>query len=227
MEKTLFVLKNVRKIYKVGEVEVPALRDVSLKVKEGEFVAVVGRSGSGKSTLLHIMGCLDKPTQGSFYLEDEDILRASENRLAVIRNRKIGFVFQQFNLLSRMTALGNVETPCIYAGMRRRGRIEKAREALRKVGLEEERFFHYSNQLSGGQRQKVAIARALINDPAIVLADEPTGSLDTRSGDEILTIFQRLNEEGKTIILITHERYVAQFARRTVHLKDGRIIEEE
>lgn len=211
----------------MGEVEVPAVRGISMKIKKGEFIAIIGPSGSGKSTLMHILGCLDKPTKGIFYLDEEDILKASENRLADIRNDKIGFVFQQFNLLARRSALENVETPSLYAGKSRGERIRKARESLAKVGLEEKRFSHHPNQLSGGQRQRVAIARALINDPDIIFADEPTGSLDTRSGDEILEIFQQLNKEGRTVILVTHEKYVAQYANRIVHLKDGQIDSEE
>jgi len=226
----------------MGEVEVPAIRGISLEIEKGEFIAIIGPSGSGKSTLMHILGCLDKPTKGIFYLDEEDILKTSENRLAAIRNNKIGFVFQQFNLLARRSALENVETPCLYAGKSRRERIRRARESLAKVGLEEKRFSHHPNQLSGGQRQRVAIARnqlsggqrqrvaiarALINDPDIIFADEPTGALDTRSGDEILEIFQQLNKEGRTLILVTHERYVAQYAQRIIHVKDGKIDSEE
>jgi len=226
MKKILFGIKNVKKIYKMGEVSVPALRGISLKVERGEFIAITGPSGSGKSTLMHILGCLDKPTEGIFYFDGKNILEASEDNLAEIRNKKIGFVFQQFNLLGGMNALENVETPCIYAGVKKDKRIKRAKELLNKVGLEEERFSHHPNRLSGGQRQKVAIARALINNPALLLADEPTGSLDTVSGDEIIKIFQNLNKEGKTIILVTHESYIAHHARRIIHLKDG-LIEED
>ncbi len=227
MKKPFIQANNIWKIYYMGEVEVPAIRGISLEIKKGEFIAIIGPSGSGKSTLMHILGCLDKPTKGIFYLDEEDILKTSENRLAAIRNDKIGFVFQQFNLLARRSALENVETPCLYAGKSRRERIRRARESLLKVGLEEKRFSHHPNQLSGGQRQRVAIARALINDPDIIFADEPTGALDTRSGDEILEIFQQLNKEGRTLILVTHERYVAQYAQRIIHVKDGKIDSEE
>ena len=223
MKRPLFYLKDVKKVYKMGDVEVPALKGINLTIEKGEFVAIIGHSGSGKSTLLSIMGCLDKPTEGKFFLDGEDVLKVSDNRLAIIRNQKIGFVFQQFNLLPRMTALENVEAPCIYAGIKRSERIKRAKELLERVGLEKERFYHYSNQLSGGQRQKVAIARALMNNPDIILADEPTGSLDTHSGDELMKIFVQLNEEKRAIILVTHEKYIADFARRIIHLKDGLI----
>lgn len=227
MKKPFIQANDIWKIYYMGEVEVPAIRGISLEIKKGEFIAIIGPSGSGKSTLMHILGCLDRPTKGIFYLDEEDILKTSENRLAAIRNDKIGFVFQQFNLLPRRSALENVETPCLYAGKSRRERIRRARESLGKVGLEEKRFSHHPNQLSGGQRQRVAIARALINDPDIIFADEPTGALDTKSGDEILEIFQQLNKEGRTLILVTHEKYVAQYAQRIIHVKDGQIDSEE
>ena len=227
MKKLLFGIENVKKIYKMGEVSVPALRGISLKVERGEFIAITGPSGSGKSTLMHILGCLDKPTEGIFYFDGKNILEASEDNLAEIRNQKIGFVFQQFNLLSGMNALENVETPCINPCKSYYLIIVPFVCPINKIGLEEERFFHHPNRLSGGQRQKVAIARALINNPTLLLADEPTGSLDTVSGDEIIKIFQNLNKEGKTIILVTHESYIAHYAKRIIHLKDGLIQEDK
>jgi len=225
-KKEIMTLEDIHKQYKMGDVIVNALSEVSFTIKEGELVSIMGPSGSGKSTLMHIIGCLDKPTSGRYILDGDDVSKLNDNRLANIRNKRIGFVFQQFNLLSRSTALHNVEVPLIYAGVGRRERLRRSRETLTKVGLGD-RMKHRPNELSGGQRQRVAIARALINNPSIILADEPTGNLDTTTGDEILKIFQQLNEEGNTVIIVTHERYVAEHASRIIHLLDGRISNKE
>jgi len=219
-------LENIVKIYRMGKLEVPALVGVNLRVEEHEFVAIMGPSGSGKSTLMNIIGCLDRLSGGRYVLDGIDVSSMGDNDLAEIRNRKIGFVFQTFNLLPRMTSLRNVELPLIYNAVPRRERRERAMEALRKVGLEN-RALHRPNELSGGQRQRVAIARSLINNPAIVLADEPTGNLDSRTGEEIMATFQDLNESGVTIILVTHEPDIAACARRIVAIRDGLVTHDE
>lgn len=225
--KTLINLANIVKIYKVGLSEVHALRGVSLQVKEGDYLAIMGPSGSGKSTLMNIIGCLDKPTSGHYYLEGTDISTFSRNRLAEIRNKKIGFVFQNFNLLPRTTALENAELPLLYSDMPPKEARRRAMEALDMVGLKG-RELHYTNQLSGGEMQRVAIARALVNHPSLILADEPTGNLDTKTGQEIMAIFKTLNrEQGITVILVTHDPEIAQTAPRRVYLRDGLIIKEE
>jgi len=223
--KSLIRLENIVKIYRLGEVEVHALRGVSIEVNEGEFVAIMGPSGSGKSTLMNIIGCLDTPTSGKYYLEGIEVSRLSRNELAKIRNKKIGFVFQTFNLLSRTSALENVELPLFYNNTSAKERKKKAMEALKAVGLEG-REKHTSAQLSGGEQQKVAIARALVTNPSIILADEPTGNLDTRSSIEIMSIFQKLNDEGRTIILVTHENEISQYAKRLVKIRDGKIVSD-
>jgi putative ABC transport system ATP-binding protein len=219
--------EGVGKMYRLGETRVHALTGVSLHVKKGEYVAIMGPSGSGKSTLMNILGCLDGPTTGAYWFEETDVSRLSDNTLAEIRNRKIGFVFQTFNLLPRFSALKNVALPLSYAGVPRRERARCAREALEKVDLAE-RLHHGPSELSGGERQRVAIARALVASPSLLLADEPTGNLDSRAGREIMGIFDRLNrEEGVTIIVVTHDESVAGHARRIVRLFDGRVIGDE
>lgn len=214
------------KHYQMGDQLVEALRGITLDVTKGEFLVIMGASGSGKSTLMHIMGCLDHPTSGSLLIGDEDISKVGSARLAELRNKRIGFVFQQFNLLARTTAVHNVELPLLYAGVSSGDRRRRAVAALEKVGLGH-RLGHYPNQLSGGEQQRVAIARALINDPPIIMADEPTGNLDTRSGIEILEILQDLNENGITLVMVTHERDVAEHGDRIIHLRDGKITGDE
>ncbi len=219
-------LENVHKTYDLGEVQVHALRGVSLEIGRQEFVAVMGASGSGKSTLMNIVGCLDRPTKGRYLLDGVDVSQLSKRELARIRNRKIGFVFQQFNLLSRTSALENVELPTVYAGIPQEERTRRARAALERVGLAE-RAEHHPSQLSGGQQQRVAIARALVNHPQIVLADEPTGNLDSRTSVEIMDILQRLNEEeGLTVVIVTHEHDIAQYAQRAIEFRDGRVLRD-
>ncbi len=219
--------KNITKIYQSGNVETKALKDVSFDITKGEFVAIMGPSGSGKSTLMHILGALDTPTNGQYVLDGQDVSQLSDEELAEIRKNKIGFVFQSFNLLPRATVLRNVILPLVYAGMAAGDRDARAKEALGATGLDEEHWAHLSNQLSGGQMQRVAIARALVNNPAIILADEPTGNLDTKTGELVLSSFQDLNEQGRTIILITHERYVAEHAERIISIRDGLIESDE
>ncbi len=218
-------LEHIFKIYEMGENKVYALDDVSLHVAAHEFVSIIGPSGSGKSTLMNMLGCLDVPTQGRYFLDGTDISKKTDDELAEIRNKKIGFVFQGFNLLPKLTAVENVELPLIYSNVSAKERHEKAKEALAKVGLEG-RIDHKPTELSGGQQQRVAIARALITDPPIILADEPTGNLDSKSGKEVMEIFKNLNANGNTIILITHDSGVAAQAKRVVRIQDGKLYEE-
>jgi putative ABC transport system ATP-binding protein len=221
----LIELRDIAKTYEVGTQEVHALRDIDLSVEENEYLAIMGPSGSGKSTLMNIVGCLDTPSSGSYLLKDTEVASLDDDELAEIRSAEIGFVFQTFNLLPRMTAFQNVELPLIYGRAERSARAERVWETMDAVGLRE-RAHHRPNELSGGQRQRVAIARALINRPSIILADEPTGNLDSKTGEEIMQIFRELNNAGNTIILVTHEQYIAEHAARIVKLLDGRIASD-
>lgn len=219
----LLKLTQVSKVYQTGDVSLKALDDVNLEIKKGEFLAIMGPSGSGKSTLMHIAGCLDVPTSGQVVLEGEDISKLSERQLAQIRNQKIGFVFQFFNLIPRVNTLNNVSLPLVYRGLSPSKQKEKAMAVLENVGLAE-RASHFPNQLSGGEQQRAAIARALVTEPSIIFADEPTGNLDSQSGQEIMAIFEKLNRTGKTIVLVTHDNKIAKHAQRIVKIHDGRII---
>jgi putative ABC transport system ATP-binding protein len=220
--------KNITKNYRSAAGEVPVLRGLSFVIKDGEFVAIVGPSGSGKSTLMHILGALDTPSGGQYFLDGKDVSELSDDELADIRKNKIGFVFQSFNLLPRSTVMRNVMLPLVYAGVSKEERTSRAKAALKNAGLDEEHFHHLSNQLSGGQMQRVAIARALVNNPSLILADEPTGNLDTKTGEVVLNTFQELNEkQHHTIILITHERDVAEHANRIIQIRDGNIVADD
>ncbi len=218
----LIVLKKISKIYKMGKVEVPALMDADLQIKKGEYLAIMGPSGSGKSTLMNVLGCLDVPTSGEYFLDGKDVGKLNDVEMASIRNQMIGFVFQTFNLLPRLNARKNVELPLIYAGVKRQERRIRADKLLESVGLSG-RAEHLPSELSGGERQRVAIARSLANDPHLILADEPTGNLDSKSGEEIMKIFDSLNKSGVTIIVVTHENFIAEHADKSIHILDGRI----
>ncbi len=221
--KVILRAQNLRKIYQMDGLEVRALDGVSLEIFQGEFVAIVGKSGSGKSTLMHIIGCLDRPTSGQLFLDDQEISQLNASQLSKIRNLKIGFVFQAYNLLARTTALDNVCLPLVYAGFGRHAREERGREMLKLVGLAD-RMAHLPNQLSGGQQQRVAIARALVTRPSIILADEPTGNLDSRSGEEIIALLHNLHQQGNTIVIVTHDEDLARQAKRIIRLEDGQIV---
>lgn len=219
---SIIKLEGISKIYVMGEIEIPALQSVSLEIHRGDYVAIMGPSGSGKSTLMNILGCLDTPTGGRYFLNSTDVSQMNDNELAYIRNKEIGFVFQTFNLLPRATALENVALPLVYAGYGKSNRMEKAEEVLVSVGLGE-RITHKPNELSGGQRQRVAIARALVNNPSIILADEPTGNLDSKTSYEIMALLDELHRKGNTIILVTHEEDIAQYAHKIIRLRDGNV----
>lgn len=219
--------KNITKVYESGMVhQTVALKGASFTIKEGEFAAIIGPSGSGKSTLMHILGCLDTPTGGKYFLDGRDVSGLSDDELADIRKNKIGFVFQSFNLLPRSSVLRNVMLPLAYASVSKEERERRAKAALQNAGLDESHFNHLSNQLSGGQMQRVAIARALVNNPSLILADEPTGNLDSKTGEIVLETFRKLNEQGRTIVIITHEKYIAETTKRIISLKDGEIVED-
>ena len=222
----MIALQKLMKIYQMGDSTVHALDGVSLFIGQGEFVAITGPSGSGKSTLMNILGCLDRPTSGSYQLDGAEVAMLNDDQLALTRNKKIGFVFQNFNLLPRISALHNIALPLVYAGVAEKERLDRSLTVLMKVGLAERRD-HRPNELSGGQRQRIAIARALVNDPAILIADEPTGNLDTKSSLEIMDIFCDLHKQGRTIIMVTHEPDIAAYAERVVHVRDGRILKDE
>ena len=225
-EKTAIILEGVKKVYVIGETKISALKGIALTIQEGEMVAIMGSSGSGKSSLLNILGCLDWPTEGTYHLDYENVCQLDRNQLAEIRNKRIGFVFQGFNLLGRVSVLANVQLPLIYAGTGKKEMADRAKEALEWVGLSKY-LHHYPSQMSGGQQQRVAIARALVNNPSLILADEPTGALDSKTGIEIISVIQRLNiEKGITVVIVTHEKDISQYCRRLITVKDGRIISD-
>ena len=224
--KDVIRTEHISKVYVMGTEMVHALRDISITIKEGEYVALMGPSGSGKSTLMNMIGCLDTPTGGQYFLDGQDVSRMTDSQLAEVRNKKIGFVFQTFNLLPRSTALDNVTLPLIYAGLSKSDRIERGEQVLHQVGLGD-RMTHQPNELSGGQRQRVAVARALVNNPALILADEPTGNLDSKTSIEIMGLFEEIHKSGNTIIVVTHEEEIAQHAHRIIRLKDGLVETDE
>ena len=223
-EKIAIELEGIKKVYDMGETQILALRGIGLSIQEGEMVAIMGSSGSGKSSLLNILGCLDRPTEGTYYLDGENVSQLDKDQLADIRNKRIGFVFQGFNLLGRVPVLANVQLPLVYAGAGKKEMADRAREALEWVGLSKY-LHHHPSQMSGGQQQRVAIARALVNNPSLILADEPTGALDSKTGVEIISVIQRLNiEKGITVVMVTHEKDISLYCRRLINVKDGRII---
>lgn len=219
-------VRNINKSYELGNEKVHVLKNINFKVERGEFIAIIGASGSGKSTLMNILGCLDTPNNGEYFIDNANVLKMSDNKLAEIRNKKIGFVFQSFNLLARLSAIGNVELPLVYRGISKKERRERAERAMEMVGLKE-RANHRPNELSGGQQQRTAIARAIAGEPEIILADEPTGNLDSKSGKEVMDILVNLNKQGKTILLITHDMSVAEYAQRIMRMRDGELSEEK
>lgn len=223
--KTIIKVDHASRFYTVGDITVKALNDVSLEIKQGEFTSIMGPSGSGKSTMMNLIGCLDSPSDGNIYIDGQPTFNMDETELADLRNRKVGFIFQQFNLLSKLSALENVTTPLLYSGIKKKKREEMAIAALQKVGLGD-RMYHKPNEMSGGQKQRVAVARAIVTNPSIILADEPTGALDSKTGKQIMDLFWGLHDEGRTIIFVTHDKALGEQCLRQVHIKDGRIVEE-